>query len=136
MTLSVQFREAFDIGRVEAYLTRALEILPGEALVHKRWFADKGRSVERISLRDVCTVSDALPAALLSLVEVRFADGTTSVYQIPWVLAKNRVAESPGNACWEVLFPAGVSRSRHLLPERRHNWILWARSDPSSGCRI
>ena len=68
-----------------------------EALSRARWFGDKGRRVEGLALRDACVLRATIPAAVLALVEVRFAGGDRALYQMPWTIARQSHATARGS---------------------------------------
>lgn len=52
-------------------------------LQDRRWFGQKDKAVERVDILDAAIVGEDEPALVLALVEVRFADDTRAVYNVP-----------------------------------------------------
>jgi len=99
-------------------LDAALEVW----LPRQRWFADKGRPLERISVRQVFPFSDAVgadePAGVIAVVRVEFAGGRPAAdYQLPLGVGAvapaapggSVIAQLPGGVVFDALADPGLA---------------------------
>src|SRR5205823_14117852 len=71
---------------------RALEaVLPG-FLRARRWFGGKGRSIDYAEIVDVIPVSNTLPKAYITLVQVVYTEGDPETYVLPITFAAEEAA--------------------------------------------
>lgn len=74
--------------------TLVTRILP-EYLLHRRWFAGKGRTIARVDLAEHVELPDPLGGWLLCIVEVQFEGGEVQRYFLPLAIAWESVADDP-----------------------------------------
>jgi maltokinase len=63
----------------------ALPPLVRQWVPSQRWFAGKGRTITDMVLRELTTLTDAMPDVVIWLVDVSYADGRPETYQLPLV---------------------------------------------------
>jgi trehalose synthase-fused probable maltokinase len=69
-------------------LTTLIERLPD-----KRWFGHKGRAVTGMTMLDEAIIEDGPPALVIGIARVDFADGSSSLYQLPLLVHEDGTPE-------------------------------------------
>ncbi|MHB1135087.1 MAG: maltokinase N-terminal cap-like domain-containing protein, partial [Chloroflexota bacterium] len=104
---------------LQAQLPALVAALPAASLLSQRWFADKGRTVTELALRDGVLLSTE-PALALALVDVHFAHGAPETYLLPLAVRPTVAAD----------LPASLVRLRLHAPSGSF-WLYDAASDPA-----
>jgi maltose alpha-D-glucosyltransferase/alpha-amylase len=60
-----------------------------DQLPTRRWFGDKGRTIERAELVDCGIIEDGVESLALVILRVRFTDSTSSLYHLPLLVSEN-----------------------------------------------
>lgn len=80
------------LGR--AALDPLWEVLPTQ-LPEQRWFADKQKQITRVEPDTIFWLQRELPAVLVAVVAVTFADGSSARYQLPLGVRSEEITPAP-----------------------------------------